>query len=178
MTMKDKLKYIIPGGVLLLLVFAFAFASPFDKKIGYVDISYVFDNFQFKKERQAEFASVKTVRDKILDSLEYELNILNKQIELDKGRDKALISRFQVKRDDYIKLSKEFRENNDALTEQYDKEIIKQMNEYISEYGKEKGFDVLFGTEGAGNIMYAKESMNITKKVVEYINYKYQGGKN
>jgi len=56
--------------------------------------------------------------------------------------------------------------------------VLNQVNSFVEQYGKEKGYDIVFGTTNSGNLLYAKESMDITKEVLEALNANYSSGEN
>jgi outer membrane protein len=51
--------------------------------------------------------------------------------------------------------------------------LIKVVKQHIKDYGKEKGYDYIYGTGDAATILYAKDSYDITKEVTKLINDKY-----
>jgi outer membrane protein len=51
--------------------------------------------------------------------------------------------------------------------------IVKQVREFIKTYGKEKGYDYVYGTGDAATVLYAKDSYDITKDVIKALNDKY-----
>ena len=51
------------------------------------------------------------------------------------------------------------------------------LNDVILDYGKENECDYILGADGSGSLMYAKDSDDITKDVLVYINNKYKGVK-
>lgn len=51
--------------------------------------------------------------------------------------------------------------------------LVKSVKKLIKDYGKEKGYDYIYGTGDAATILYAKDSYDITKDVVKMINDKY-----
>jgi outer membrane protein len=51
--------------------------------------------------------------------------------------------------------------------------IIKEVREYIKDYGKKEGYDYIYGTGDAATILYSKEPYNITKDVLEKLNKDY-----
>lgn len=55
--------------------------------------------------------------------------------------------------------------------------VKKSIREVIKTYGKEKGYDYIFGTGDSPSVLYAKDSYDITKEVTELINEKYKGKK-
>jgi len=58
------------------------------------------------------------------------------------------------------------------LTEQ----VFGRVNDFVKRYGKEKGYRIILGANGSGNILYAEESMDITKDVQEALNKEYEKG--
>jgi outer membrane protein len=53
--------------------------------------------------------------------------------------------------------------------------IVNQVNAFVQEYGKQHGYDLILGSTDNGNILFAKESNDITDELVEYINKRYKG---
>ena len=51
--------------------------------------------------------------------------------------------------------------------------LVKSVKKLIKEYGKEKGYDYIYGTGDAASVLYAKDSYDITKDIVKMINDKH-----
>lgn len=51
--------------------------------------------------------------------------------------------------------------------------LIKSVKQFIKDYGKEKGYDYIYGTGEAVSILYAKDQYDITKDVIKLLNEKY-----
>jgi Skp family chaperone for outer membrane proteins len=66
-------------------------------------------------------------------------------------------------------IQQEIEANDKQLTEG----VLNQVNAFVETYAKEKGYDVVLGTTNSGNILYGRESMDITKEVLEAINADY-----
>lgn len=62
------------------------------------------------------------------------------------------------------------------LSDQYTADIWKRVNTYISDYGKNQGFDFIYGASGDGSLMYAREGLDITDVVIDYCNQRYESG--
>ncbi|MBC7412327.1 MAG: OmpH family outer membrane protein [Bacteroidia bacterium] len=170
-----KNQTIINGGIVTALL-AFAIYYMVSKpKTGYVVIQEVYTNFEFKKELERKFTITKNARQKGIDSLELELKYLVNKLEQQKTKDKNDILIFNNKRDEYLHKKKISEEDNAALSNQYDTEILTQLNQYVKDYGTENNYTYIYGNDGNGSLMYSKESENLTKKVTEYINKKYNG---
>lgn len=146
------------------------------KKSAYVDIQYVFNGFEYKKELEKELIAIKSNRNYLLDSLRTNLKILSNKYEMDKGN-KDLIAEFNVARENFLERKSAIEEEEANIIKQSDAKIFKQINSYIKEYGRENDYDYIFGATSSGNIMYADTLNDISKEITEYINKKYKGGK-
>ena len=51
--------------------------------------------------------------------------------------------------------------------------LVKSVKAFITDYGKEKGYDYIYGTGDAATVLYAKEQYDITKEVIKLLNEKY-----
>jgi outer membrane protein len=150
------------------------FAKP---KTGYVVISEVYNNFDFKKEMEKKFEVTKNAREKILDSIKLEIKLIeNKVLRSRKIKPSDTIGYHEMI-NDYLSKKQTFDEDNTTLSQKYDEQIVTQLNQYIKDFGEAYHYTYIFGTGGNGTLMYAKESENISKDVTEYINKKYKGEK-
>lgn len=52
--------------------------------------------------------------------------------------------------------------------------LVKSYRKVIKEYGKEKGYDYVFGTGDVASVLYAKDSYDISKEIIKKINDKYK----
>jgi outer membrane protein len=52
--------------------------------------------------------------------------------------------------------------------------LVKSYKNTIKEYGKEKGFDYIYGTGESATVLYAKDNYDITKDVIKIVNDKYK----
>ena len=52
--------------------------------------------------------------------------------------------------------------------------LVKSVKKYIKEYGKEKGYDYIYGTGEAVSILYAKDQYDITKDIIKLLDQKYK----
>lgn len=169
-----KKGFSIIGLVVLMCACIAVYHVFFVPKKGYVEISKVFNGFEMKKELQQKFERTHAARQKIIDSLSFDLQLLSRELN-DKQKDAAWMNGFELKRQDYLKKKKAFDEDNNSLSNQYDKQILEQMTQYINEYGKQEDFDFIYGADGSGVLMYARDTYNISDKVIEFINDKYKG---
>jgi outer membrane protein len=62
------------------------------------------------------------------------------------------------------------------LQEQSGKEmdsLVKDVKDFIKTYGKDKGYNYIYGTGETATVLYAKEGYDITKEVVKLLNDNY-----
>ncbi len=166
-------KWIGISALIVILVVAAGFMFNKRASIAYVDLRYLFDNFEYTKELKTDMLRVQGARQKVLDSMEFELKIISKELDANKRED--LKRKFEVKKDDLIVARRRFEEDNLALTDQFDKKILTQLNQFVQDYGKDHGYSMIIGTEGSGNVMYAKEDLDISKDVLKFINNRFKG---
>lgn len=133
--------------------------------IGYVDNAILFNEFNMTKDIKAieekKMISIK----KSLDSLflQYQ-NIENKNNEKARILEKQLSSK-----------SETLKNIQSNYTTNLSQKVWSRLNEYVGEYAKNKKIEIIFGTNGNGNIMFAKEYKNLTDSVLRFSNKKYEG---
>ena len=160
---------VIVLGVLLIV-------EHFNKpKSGYIIISEVYSKFELKKELEHKFIATKASRQKVLDSLGFNLRLLIKKIDAEKVKDKKDEEIYNMKREEYYRRKQVMDEDNNALSKQYDGEIFTQMNQYVRDFGKEFHYQYIFGNDGNGSLMHGDDALNLTNDIVKYINLKYNG---
>lgn len=52
--------------------------------------------------------------------------------------------------------------------------LVKKYKKIFKDYGKEKGYDYIYGTGEAATVLYAKDSYDITKELTKLVNDKYK----
>ena len=160
---------IVIAGVLVAVYF-----KSTEKRMAFVKIGKVYDEFQMKKDLETKYTTVDKTRKNLMDSLELDLKLLSNKLEQG-SRDQNLMLEFETKKQNYLLKKKQFEEDNNAMASQYTQQIMKQLNTYVGDYGKEKKFTYILGAEGSGVIMHADPSEDITEDVILYVNSKYKG---
>lgn len=144
-------------------------------KTGFILITDVYNGFEMKKEMEAKYNKARDARKKILDSLHIDLSVLSNQLKGNNTHEKTEIELFERKRTEYEQKMQMFDEDNTLLSRQYDEQIIKQLNQYVSDFGKENHYDLIFGNTTDGSIMYGTDKLNITREVTDFVNQRYKG---
>lgn len=170
--MKNKFWVITSSLFIVLTGILFFYHINTTKKFGYVTTMKVFDAFKLKKELESDYKKVQMVKQSYLDSLK--LTIQELMLKSKNGNNEEQISNYKKH---YLLKENQFNEENQRLFDQYNEQIWKQINQYIEDYGKENGYDYLFGASGQGTIMYAGKKEDLTKEISDYVNTKYSGKK-
>lgn len=139
------------------------------KKIVFINTGDVFNAFKMSKEIDTEIKQVEEKKQGIIDSLASNLSKIQNGIIKMEAKDFDFLKReFIVKRN-------QFSEDMAKLKQISMEKIWKQINQYISDYGKENKVDIILGANGQGSLMYANDKIDITKDVIEFVNNKYVG---
>jgi outer membrane protein len=160
--------------VVLLVISFFIYHKLMAPKVGYIEISKVFNGFQMKKELQGKYEQTEKTRKKILDSLSFNLQLLARDLQA-KSDQPEKVQLFQERRNEFMQQKKNFEEDNLALSNKFDKQILEQMTQYVLEFGEKNSFDIIYGADGNGNVMYAHKNYNVSEEVLSFINRKYNG---
>lgn len=155
--------------VLVSLVVAFYLSDR--AKYAYVSNEYIFAEFKGKKELALELAGLKQKHQYLLDSMLLEINLLQER------KDKMGRDSLAIKTQFYRGLLGEFEQIEQEEGQEMSKRIWTQINQYVADYGKQNGYDMIWGTSSGGTLMYGKETLDISNQVLDYINKRYEGGK-
>ncbi|MBI1227713.1 MAG: hypothetical protein GC192_20940 [Bacteroidetes bacterium] len=143
-------------------------------KTAYVQNAAVFAEFKGKVEIERKLKHEENQQKGILDSLGAGIEVLRTKLSAF-GDGKAVQTALQEREAHYEQTAQTFLEEQQAKNYEYTEEIWKQINQYVLEYGKENGYDYIFGASGNGSMMYAGGTNDITEKVIEFINRRYEG---
>lgn len=146
-------------------------------KIAYVRIPYLYDNFQYKKEMESKLTNIMQSRKLIIDSIEISLKAFADRLQNEKKPDEKEIADFNYRKEQFLNKKEQFEEDDNNVSKRYADEILKQLTQYVQDYGKDNGYTYIMGAEGTGALMAADEKNDITTPVLAYINEKYKGNK-
>lgn len=159
----------------LLISIALLTKTVFGKQTAYIELHKVFSEFEMSRQYKSKLQSVSLARKNLLDSLELNLSAASRALQNQNNSSKDKVDRFLYDKELYLQKKQQFEEDNQALQQQYNTEITKQLNQYIKDYGEKNGYEYIYGAEGSGSLMYAKESFNISDQVIKYANERYLG---
>ncbi len=174
--------------VLLLAILAFLislvtfFYSQNSSDLVYVDVNKLLDGYKRTKVVRGEFEKKAKVLKSNVDSL---VTDWQKELKLyEKERSKFSKKELELKQQLLSNKQQQINNYQQAIQKQIQSEdqkatqtVVNDINDYVKEFGKKKGYKIIFGASGSGNIMYADKTADLTEEVLEGLNAEYEGEK-
>ena len=152
---------------------AYFLSSQKEMKIGYFDGNDVFTEFQMTKDLNISVEGTMLARTKILDSLRFDLEALQRRLKASEPQEEEL-KMFDAKRQEYMMKESQFTTESSNQTAQYNDQIFKQLRQYVDDFKTEYKYDLVLGL-GSGGIVSTAEGIDVSKSLVNFINGKYKG---
>lgn len=171
MKLKNSLQIVVLLAILVLAVFAFMRNEPV--KIVYVNLDQLFNGFQMKKELESDFQSKTNQVQKELDHLKLKISIYKEKLETQLS--KLYMDSLTSANARFAELSVLYEENYMTLKEQYDSQIQTQLQTYMLDFGKTKGYDLVITNLNGSTVIYGDNGVNVTEEALQFINQKYAG---
>nr|WP_299213962.1 OmpH family outer membrane protein [uncultured Allomuricauda sp.] len=174
-------KLALPIAILALLISGLTiFLSQSKSELVYVDINKLVEGYERTKTEREVFNqkanTLKANADSLLVDWQKELkdyekdrvSMTEKELELKQ----QLLQNKQQQINNYQQaIQKQIQEEDQKMTQT----VINDINDYVKEYGKKKGYRIIFGAKGSGNIMYAEDVSDLTQTVLNGLNSEYAG---
>lgn len=144
-------------------------------KTAYVDNTVLIQDYYKMKSTEARFEKKSQALSDELDSVAGEFQ---KEVqEFQEGMDRMSNKQREEKQNELMQkqqmLQQRQQQQSQMLRQESDQAIdslIEEVKDYVAEYGKERGYSYIFGSNESANIMYAKEGLDITQEVLEKLN--------
>jgi outer membrane protein len=164
---------------LVLAAVSFYYSQKSSEQV-YVDVNKLLDGYKRTKVVRAEFeVKAKTLTanvDSLVTGWQKELK------DYEKNRSKYSKKELELKQELLSNKQQQINNYQQAIQKQVQEEdkkatqtVINDINDFVKEYGKKKGYKIIFGASGSGNIMYADESSDLTPFVLEGLNKEFEG---
>ena len=166
---------------LIGLSFAAAIASltisliELDRKPVFIDLGTVYQEFLLARELQKDLEKVYQARQEVLDTLQRSISALKHEIKAQKKVSDRNLQDLKDLENEFFHREEQFQKENQITANDYNTKIMKQLNEYVAEFGRKNNCAILLGANGQGNIMYADDSRDVTREVTDFINSRYSG---
>lgn len=164
---------------IILVVVFFAYSISHQPKIGYVESDKLLANYKgmiaASEAYKSKFDIWKTNLDTLRSELEKEISKYQKEKSaLSKKEDELSQKLIDTKRQQLIKYQRDIERKAGAEDKSATEAVLKKVNEYISNYGKENGYDFIIAATQSGNLVYAKGSLNLTDEILKGLNEEYE----
>ena len=132
-------------------------------KTRYVSMTQVFNESHLKVEYQKSLAEFEE---------QSKQQLLKLQDEVNASKTLGDVAKQKLMEDQFVSTQERLQEEYQKKSAAFEEIIWKEINQKVTDYGKEHGIDFILGAKGDGTIMYANEEKEITKEIIEYINKK------
>ncbi|UUC46485.1 OmpH family outer membrane protein [Flavobacterium cerinum] len=164
----NRFRVLVAINIALFLLLAgtisFFILNNSDRKIVYVDNVRLFDGFNMTKELKKRGEQEFNTRKKVLDSLYVTLQ----QEGISEVQKEAITRELIAKKQEFEAFNQQFAAEESA-------KIWSRINGYTTDFSKEKDYDLIVGSENKRNVLYAKETVDVTNELISFINKKYEG---
>ncbi|GAB1856187.1 OmpH family outer membrane protein [Flavobacteriaceae bacterium MHTCC 0001] len=164
-----------------LSVFSFFYLQS-SSELVYVDVNKLIEGYKRTKIVRGEFEEKAKTLNANVDSL---MGDWQKELKTyEKERSKMSKKELELKQQLLSNKQQQINNYQQAIQKQIQEEdkkatqtVINDINDYVKEYGKKHGHNIIFGASGGGNIMYADEASNLTEDVLTGLNTEFEGKK-
>ncbi len=168
------MKRIFSFGIAVLFVLsAFVFAAPAhakEGKIGYVNLSLVFDSYEKTKKFDKELEGQADAKRKEREALVNDVKKLRDEVEL-LSEDKKASKQTQI--DDKVKqlqaFDKEARENLRRQRDTMLREILQEIDGIVKEFGDKEGYEYILNDRV---LLYKSDANDLSQKIIQKLNAK------
>ena len=172
-----KQSIIILTAALLLVSGGILYMKMSQPRFAYVLNGQIYQDFEMKKQFESRATNVVQKRKNIIDSVSLILNMRIQAYQASQKKDSMEANSIRMTQQQLYMQKQQFDEDNQKMADEYDQQIWKQIDQYVQDYGKAKGYTFILGATGDGGIMFANEVANITPEVKAYINERFKTGK-
>jgi outer membrane protein len=173
----NKITYIQISVLFVAVVFLFYkyINIPTVKYVRSADLIYGFDGMKEAHLLQQKTSEELKLR---LDTLQMDFQ---KSVNLFNNDYSKLTKQERIEREKILGLQQENLRNYSGKTDEEIKSqdnkltagVLNQVNAFVQEYAKQKGYNIILGTTSSGNLLYADEGMDITEEVIKAMNENY-----
>lgn len=153
-----------------------------DVKIVYINTDTLLRNYTLSVELNEAFLKKQEERNTELNIKAKDLDRQAREFQR-KLENNGFISaeRAEVARQDLLEKNQKLQQLQQEMTEkmmkeqsELNKKLFESITNFLVEYNKEKGYEIVLSTVVAGNVLYAADGFDITQDVVKRLNEQYK----
>ncbi|HBS88497.1 MAG TPA: hypothetical protein DEA97_18200 [Bacteroidales bacterium] len=179
--MKRKILFITAGIIILfnLGMNIYHELKP-EKKIGFVRSESIVYEYAGTKEIQNRYNEKLQLWQAQLDTLKQDYNQLLDRYNLQIGKmgemeKKEFQAELKYKHDNVVQQQQNIEMMSREEEEKMMSGVLNQINSFILQYGKDKGYTIIMGTVNEGNILYGEDAIDLTDEILTELNKNYSG---
>lgn len=147
-------------------------------QVVYVESNRILQGFSLAISANKAYATEMEKLENNLKTIEDSLNTVVTELKsgyemVNNDKRKVLATRLTKWNEDYKRYSNYIREQAETRRAEIMKPVIESANGYIEIWCSENGYDLVLGTSGEGNIVYADHALNVTTPVLKALNEHY-----
>lgn len=145
------------------------------EKTAYVDNTVLIQDYHKMKSTEAKYDKKSKKFSEELDAVAMEFQKEVQEFQENQGSMSAAKREEEQNRlmQKQQQLQQQQQHRSQALRQESDQAIdslIKEVRDFVEDYGEENGYTYIFGSNESANIMYAKDGLDITEEVLEELN--------
>ena len=153
-----------------------------DAKIVYINTDTLLRNYTLSVELNEAFLKKQEERNTELNIKAKDLDRQAREFQR-KLENNGFISaeRAEAARQDLLEKNQKLQQLQQEMTEkmmkeqsELNKKLFESITNFLVEYNKEKGYEIVLSTVVAGNVLYAEDGFDITQDVVKRLNEQYK----
>lgn len=145
--------------------------------IVYIQNLKLYSEFDLAKELDMQLQTFSNSRTRELDSLSMSLKNLTSELEQMNEIPAETYQYYNDLRNAVMFREKSYEEELMSMSQEYDQQIWDRLNGYVKTFAEENDYDMILGATGDGNLMFAKDTLDITDELIMYCNNHYNGVK-
>ena len=159
-----------------IVMFLFSMSTPVfsesQGKIGYIDLTRSFDEYQKTKDLDKELENKGDMKQQEREKVVLEIRKMREELEL---MNKNSREKKEIDIEAKIKSLQDFdQEAKTDLTKERDnmvKDILKEMSDVIKNYGEKNGYSIILNDRV---LLYGDSGMDLTNEIIKILNDKYK----
>jgi len=174
-SMTKTLHWFASATSLTLGAIAIFLSTQNDKKIAYVDINRLVNEYkgtEASRKQLEEHSQLLTANiDSLIADWQQELKTYEREraamTQKEKELQEELLAKKQLEIDNF---QESVRRNLQQKDQDLSAEVYQKINEAVQEYSQAAGYDLVLGANGDGSIMYSEDAFDITAQVLTELN--------
>lgn len=176
---KKNSQLIINLFLFLGIVIAIGLSFQSRRKLVFIDTNLLLQEYQGLHDARIEYEKQAKKWQENVDSLvtewQKELEEYEKRISKLSKQEKQLQEEIlNNKREKILKYKEAINQKSVEEEQKIRTNLVNEVNELLFVYGREKNYDIVFGANGSGNIIYAKKVKDKTQEALAYVQKKYK----